>query len=98
MVPRYDRRYTLGVKTAISIPDPIFARAEKARRKLKLSRSELYARAVERYLSEQSARDVRSMTEDEITRALDKNRPRKGRGGVEPALAAAQAAAVADEW
>ena len=40
------------MKTAISIPDPVFKAAEKFARRLGMSRSALYARAVERYLSE----------------------------------------------
>lgn len=39
------------MKTAISIPDPLFAAAEAAARQLGLSRSALYARALRRYLS-----------------------------------------------
>lgn len=34
------------MKTAISIPDPVFAAAERLSKRMKLSRSELYARAV----------------------------------------------------
>lgn len=39
------------MKTAISIPDPLFAAAEAAARQLGLSRSALYARALRRYLA-----------------------------------------------
>jgi metal-responsive CopG/Arc/MetJ family transcriptional regulator len=39
------------VKTAISIPDPLFAAAEEAARELGLSRSALYVRALRRYLA-----------------------------------------------
>jgi metal-responsive CopG/Arc/MetJ family transcriptional regulator len=38
------------MKTALSIPDPLFKKGEKAARKLKLSRSELYAQALAEYL------------------------------------------------
>jgi metal-responsive CopG/Arc/MetJ family transcriptional regulator len=38
------------MKTAISIPDPLFAAAEAVARQLGLSRSALYARALRRYL------------------------------------------------
>jgi metal-responsive CopG/Arc/MetJ family transcriptional regulator len=34
------------MKTAISIPDPLFEEAEKLRRRLRVSRSELYATAL----------------------------------------------------
>jgi metal-responsive CopG/Arc/MetJ family transcriptional regulator len=38
------------MKTAVSIPDDVFEKGEKAARRLKMSRSELYARAVEAYV------------------------------------------------
>jgi metal-responsive CopG/Arc/MetJ family transcriptional regulator len=38
------------MKTAISIPDPLFKRADVLARRFHISRSELFARAVERYL------------------------------------------------
>ena len=39
------------MKTAISIPDPIFQAAEEAAKQLSISRSELYARAVEQFVA-----------------------------------------------
>jgi len=52
------------MKTAISIPDEIFAEAEQLTRRLKKSRSQLYTEAVKEYLArhEQSA----------VTAALDR--------------------------
>jgi metal-responsive CopG/Arc/MetJ family transcriptional regulator len=41
------------MKTAISIPDDVFRRGEKYAKAEKLSRSELYTRAVKRLLDEQ---------------------------------------------
>ena len=41
--------YTSGVKTAISIPDETFARAEEHAAALGMSRSEFFTRAVRRY-------------------------------------------------
>jgi hypothetical protein len=46
------------VKTAISLPDDTFARAEDAAKKLGVSRSEFFARAAERWLE---------VLDDEIT-------------------------------
>jgi Arc/MetJ family transcription regulator len=43
--------YTLGMKTAISIPDELFAEAEKLARRLKKSRSELYSHALREYVA-----------------------------------------------
>lgn len=40
------------MKTAIYMPDDIFSTAEKIARRLKISRSELYARAVKEYIAE----------------------------------------------
>lgn len=52
MLPaRSDRGYTPGMKTAISIPDDVFAGAERLARKLRKSRSQLYAEAVAEYLA-----------------------------------------------
>jgi len=39
------------MKTAISIPDEVFARAEKLARRLKKSRSELYSHALREYVA-----------------------------------------------
>lgn len=41
----------MGVKTAISVPDGVFERAEAAAKRLNLSRSQLYSDAVEEYLN-----------------------------------------------
>jgi predicted transcriptional regulator len=43
--------YTFGMKTAISIPDEVFARADRLAKRLKKSRSELYAEAIAEYLA-----------------------------------------------
>lgn len=56
--------YTQRVKTAISVPDPLYQRAERAAQRLGRTRSALYAEALEAYLdSLESA--------DEVTNALD---------------------------
>jgi len=51
------------MKTAISIPDDVFADAERLARELKQSRSQLYSRAVREYVARHS--------EDSVTVALD---------------------------
>jgi predicted transcriptional regulator len=51
------------MKTAISIPDDVFADAESLARELKQSRSQLYSRAVREYVARHSA--------DSVTAALD---------------------------
>lgn len=50
--------YTSAVKTAISVPDRTFERAERAAQRHGLNRSQLYATAVERYLDELEAGDL----------------------------------------
>lgn len=52
------------MKTAISIPDPIFEAAEDLAKRMRISRSELYARAVEGF--------VQTRRGEEITAALNR--------------------------
>ncbi len=46
------------MKTAISIPDPIFQAAEKLAYRLRISRSELYTKAVAEYMDSNKYRNV----------------------------------------
>ncbi len=55
--------YTLGMKTAVSVPNEVFERAERLAKRLEMSRSELYSHALREYLARHSP--------DEVTRALD---------------------------
>lgn len=55
--------YTLGMKTAISIPDDVFADAEVLAHNLRKSRSELYSCAVREYVARHAA--------DSVTTALN---------------------------
>jgi metal-responsive CopG/Arc/MetJ family transcriptional regulator len=57
------RGYTIGMKTAISLPDEVFENAERLASRLKVSRSELYARALQDY--------VRRHAPDAVTEAYD---------------------------
>jgi metal-responsive CopG/Arc/MetJ family transcriptional regulator len=52
------------VKTAISVPDPLFAAAERMSRKLGISRSRLYALAVEAYLKSHRTRGVKEALDE----------------------------------
>src|SRR5262249_43214146 len=47
------------MKTAISLPDEVFERATRYGKKLGISRSELFSRAVQQFLDEHRAREVR---------------------------------------
>jgi hypothetical protein len=46
--------YTKSMKTAVSLPDEVFEKAEKLASRLKVSRSELYARALQDYVCRHS--------------------------------------------
>jgi hypothetical protein len=46
------------MKVAISVPDPLFRQAESAARRLRIPRSQLYARALEAFLRAQRRPDV----------------------------------------
>jgi len=78
------------VKTAVSLPDKLFDRAEVAAKKLRVSRSRLYATAIADFLERQRSRDV--------TRRLNEvydRRPAK----VDPALARAPLKSLPkDSW
>ena len=52
--------YTLGMKTAISIPDEVFKRAERVAKRMKKSRSELYSDALAEYLNKREPSEVTS--------------------------------------
>jgi metal-responsive CopG/Arc/MetJ family transcriptional regulator len=81
--------YSSAVKTAVSIPDPIFEAADRLARRRRVSRSELYAEALVRLLE---ADDSRGITErlDEVYR----DRPSE----LDPGLAALQAVAIEEDW
>ncbi len=50
--------YTLGMKTAISIPDKVFSEAEKVAEELGVTRSELYKQALEKFLKERRSKQI----------------------------------------
>ncbi|MFW2438856.1 MAG: ribbon-helix-helix domain-containing protein [Arenicellales bacterium] len=47
-----------NMKTAISIPDPVFKTAERLAKRLGLSRSELYVRAISSYVEKHKGQKV----------------------------------------
>jgi len=57
------RLYSVAVKTAVSIPDELFAAGDHLARQRGMSRSELYATALELYLA--------GAADDHVTAALD---------------------------
>lgn len=54
----YNHSYTSLVKTAISIPDALFEAADRLARRLGMTRSELYQRAVAAFLERHEAQAV----------------------------------------
>jgi predicted transcriptional regulator len=52
------------MKTAISLPDDVFERAEKLATRLNISRSQLYGRALREFVARHSP--------EEVTEALDR--------------------------
>jgi hypothetical protein len=55
----YYHSYTLGImKTAISVPNAVFSRAEVFARRRNMTRSALFAVAVEEYVQHHRAEDV----------------------------------------
>jgi metal-responsive CopG/Arc/MetJ family transcriptional regulator len=70
------------MKTAISIPDDLFDSAESTARRLGVSRSELYTRALRDYLAEHGA--------EGITERLNEVYGDGQESGLDPALAELQ--------
>ncbi len=56
--------YTSGMKTAVSIPDEIFERAERLARRRQCSRSEVYTAALQEYVARHA--------HDEVTDAVNR--------------------------
>ena len=52
------------MKTAISIPDPLFKAAERAARKMKVTRSRLYSRAVQEYLDRRRSQAIKEALDE----------------------------------
>jgi metal-responsive CopG/Arc/MetJ family transcriptional regulator len=77
------------MKTAVSIPTQLFQQAERRARKLGVSRSELYARALERLLRQEPDQDVTKALEA-VYAVEDSSLDRR--------LAAAQKRATAETW
>lgn len=56
--------YTLGMKTAVSIPDDVFEKVERLARSARRSRSEVFSAALKEYVARHAP--------DEVTDALDR--------------------------
>lgn len=58
---RFTAGYTFGMKVAVSIPDCTFANAEAFARRRSLSRSRVYAKAIDEYLARYDDEDLTAM-------------------------------------
>lgn len=68
------------MKVAVSLPDPVFQAAERACQRMRVSRSRLYATAVDEF--------VRQHSDDDITERLNKVYARTP-SKIDPAIEAA---------
>jgi metal-responsive CopG/Arc/MetJ family transcriptional regulator len=78
------------MKTAISVPDQVFEQAEKAAKRLRLSRSEFYSRALAEYLARH--------TDSEVTAAIDAAISEAGQPGDRVILAHNRRRVLESEW
>jgi metal-responsive CopG/Arc/MetJ family transcriptional regulator len=79
------------MKTAISLPDDLFRAAERHAKRLKKSRSQLYAEALAEYLERHAP--------DEVTEAMNRVVDRVGETGPQPFLtSAARRVLERTEW
>lgn len=76
------------MKVAISLPDTVFSAAEELAHRLRMSRSQLYAEAVEEYLGKRQGLMVTEQLNAVYT---------TGQEPVDSALAAAQLGAIGHE-
>jgi metal-responsive CopG/Arc/MetJ family transcriptional regulator len=63
------------VKTAVSLPDDLFQSAEAAARRLRVSRSELYAKAIAEYLKQQDDSAITERLNEVYSRQVAKLDP-----------------------
>lgn len=83
--------YTEGVKTAVSIPNELFESADGLAKRLGMTRSELYARALREYLREHRG--------EGITERLDEVYGAEEDGGLDPVMTRLQQRSLPeDEW
>lgn len=77
------------MKVAISVPNPTFEAAERVSKKLGVSRSEFYSKAVEKYVEPYRQQDVR----DALAEVYG-SEP----SGVDPVLDELQMEALHEDW
>ena len=77
------------MKTTISLPDEVFASADALAKRLRVSRSALYATAVAEYVAKHSDAEVTARLNSVYADSPS---------GVEPQMRRAQARSVAEDW
>jgi len=65
----------LGMKTAVSIPDELFRRAEAAAKRKRVSRSRLYATALSEFLGREQRQAITDRLNDVYSRQPSKLNP-----------------------
>ena len=78
------------MKTAVSVPDDVFERAERLARREKRSRSDVYSAALREYVARHEP--------DEITRALDLTVVAVGEGSDDFQATAGRRVLESTEW
>lgn len=68
----YNSGYTRSMKTAVSLPDELFRLAEATARRLRVSRSELYAKAIAEFLRGQQGNSITQRLNDLYSRRTAK--------------------------
>ncbi len=71
------------MKVAVSVPDPVFRAAERVSRRLRMSRSRLYAQAVEVFVKKHSDEDVTAQLNKVYAGASSKLDPALEAGSLE---------------
>ena len=83
--------YTIGMKTAVSLPNEVFHGAERYAKRTRKSRSQLYAEALSEYLARHAP--------DEVTEDMNAVVRRLGESGTDPFVEAATRRALKKvEW
>lgn len=86
----YNLSHTIYVKTAISIPDPIYASAEQLAKRLGVSRSELYSTAIAQYVAAHREQDITEQL-DNVYKDIDST--------LDPIIARLQSSSLPnDDW
>lgn len=82
--------YTRGMKTAVSIPDEVFEQADQLARRMKTSRSALYALALSEYIARHDT--------DRVTELMDEVLEEAGAADATFAAAAAHRILQETDW